>query len=174
MNRWWTALPIAGLLAVPVWTAPSTPVIVIEAVGCLVAALGVYRFAKSAVVSGCVIGLLGYTFAVWSEGRGVDVIGSAIFGFTVLSLLDLSEFGRRFDGAAVAPDVVRAQVIYWLGRAAVVAVAVAALAALGYALSMLVPGGGRAIIAGAGALLAFGGALGAGITRRPGDFVPNG
>ncbi|HTW54131.1 MAG TPA: hypothetical protein VME45_19745 [Stellaceae bacterium] len=122
--------------------------------------------------AGSVIAVIGYAVALWSAGPGIDVIGAALFGTALLFLLDLHEFARRFRGADIANEVLRAQTAYWLGRAASIAVAVAALAAGGFVLSLLVPGAGRAVVAGLGAVLAFAGALNAGIVRRPGDISP--
>lgn len=170
MSRWWTVLPLALIAAAPIWTAPSALVMTIEAVGCLICVLGILRATTGSVTAGCVIAVLGYAVALWSAGPGIDVIGAALFGLAVLFLLDLSEFARRFHGADVAADVLRAQAAYWLGRAATIAGAVAALTAGGFVLSLLVPGAGRAVVAGVGAVLAFTGALYAGIVRRPGDI----
>jgi hypothetical protein len=170
MNRWRIALPLALMAAVPIWTAPSFPIVVIETAGCVFCILGVLSSMLGAVTAGCVIAAIGYALALWSAGPGVDVVGAALFGLGLLFLLDLSEFSRRFRGADVSQDVLRAQTAYWLGRAAIIAGAVAALTAGGFVLSLLVPGAARAVVAGIGAILAFAGALNAGIIRRPGDI----
>jgi hypothetical protein len=108
-----------------------------------------------------------YAIAIWSENHGVDVIGAAIFGLALLFVLDVSEFARRFDGAQIANDVMRAQIKYWLGRAALIAGAIALLTVGGSAVAAIVPGVGRAVIAGLGAVIAFAGALYGGIARSP-------
>ena len=169
MNRWWIALPLALMAAVPVWTAPTLPIVVIEAAGCFFCIVGVLRSKLGPVTAGCVIAAIGYALALWSAGPGIDVVGAALFGLGLLFLLNLSEFVRRFRGADVAEEVLRMQASYWLGRAAIVVGAVGALTAGGFVLSLLVPGAARAVVAGIGAILAFAGALNAGIVRRPGD-----
>jgi hypothetical protein len=169
MNRFWTTLPIAVMAAVPIWTAPSAPIVAIEATACVLCALGIFWHGIGPFTGGGCIAVTGYAVALWSGAGGVDVVGAAIFGLALLFLLDLSEFARRFRGAEIASDVMRAQTAYWLRRAAVIAGAIAVLTLGGSVLSLLFPGTGRAMIAGLGAVIAFAGALYAGILRKPGD-----
>jgi hypothetical protein len=167
MNRWWSALPLAVIAAVPVWTAASAPVIAIGATACMLCALGICLARSGPITASCVIAVIDYAAALWTAGAAADVVGSALFGIALLFLLDLSEFTRRFRGAEIATDVIRAQLAYWLGRAALIAGAVAALTVVGFVLSVWVPGAGRTVVAGLGAILAFVGALTAGVVRRP-------
>jgi hypothetical protein len=173
MKRRWIALPIGVMAAVPVWAAPSAPVIAVETAALLVAAFGVFRCATGPVVAGCVLASIGYALAVCSDRPGADVIGAAIFGLAVLSLLEWSDFARRFRGVDVADDALRGQLAYWLRQAAVIAGAVGGLTLVGFVMSLLIPSVARAVVAGAGAVLAFAGALGAGIARRPGELEPD-
>ena len=165
MNRFWAGLPIAVMAAVPLWTETSAAVIVIETVAILLCVIGVLRDLLVAVTTGAVYATIGYAVALWLENTGVNVVGAAVFGLALLFLLDLSEFGRRFHGAQVATDIVQTQVWYWLGRAALIIGAVLSLTLAGTVLGMLVPGAGRAIAAGLGVVIAFAGALYAGIYR---------
>jgi hypothetical protein len=170
MIRCWLTVPILLMAMVPVWTAATAPVVAIEVVASLLCGAGVIVAATAPVTAGATLGIIGYTVALCLQGAGrVDVIGATVFGFALLFLLDWSEFARRFHGADVAREVLRAQAVYWLGRAAIVAAAVMALILGGFVLSALVPGVGRPIVAGIGAVLAVAGALHAGIIRRPGD-----
>jgi len=170
MIRCWLTVPILLMAGVPVWTAATAPVLVIEAMACLLCGAGVVVGATTPVTAGATLGIIGYTVALcWQSAGHVDVVGATVFGCSLLFLLDLSEFARRFHGAHVAKEVLRAQTIYWLGRAAMIAAAVMLLTLGGFVLSMLVPGVGRAVAAGIGAVLALAGALHAGIVRRPGD-----
>jgi hypothetical protein len=77
----------------------------------------------------------------------------------------LSEFARRFRGAEIASDVLRAQLVYWLQRAATISGIVVVLTLAGFMVSSLVPPGGRAIVSGLGALLAFAGVIYGASTR---------
>ncbi|HTT80283.1 MAG TPA: hypothetical protein VMF86_11445 [Stellaceae bacterium] len=174
MKRRWTAPPIVVMAAVPIWTAPSASVITVAAIAAAVAAIGVIRRATGGVVAGCILAAIGYALAVWSERPGLDVIGATIFGLAVLALLEWSEFARRFRSVDVAGEALRRQRAYWLGQAAVVVGTVAALTLAGFVVSLLIPAVARAVVTGAGAVLAFAGALGAGIVRRPGEFEPDG
>lgn len=165
MNRYWTALPIVVMAGVPVWTAPSVPVIVIEAAACLLCALGVFGKVLTPVTTGGGLAIIGYAFALCSASSGVDVVGAAAFGLALLYLLDLSEFARRLRGAEITAAVMQGQAAYWLGRAALIAGAVALMALCASALALIVPAAARAIVAGVGAVIAFAGALRAGIVR---------
>lgn len=169
MNRFWAALPMAVMAAVPIWTAPSAPVIAIETLACLFCTLGIVRHLAVAVTTGGSLAIIGYSVTLWSGTDDIDVIGAAIFGLALLSVLDLSEFARRFRGADIANEVMRAQTAYWLGRAALIAGAITVLSLGGSAVALIIPGAGRAVIAGLGTVIAFAGALYAGIVRRPGD-----
>jgi hypothetical protein len=169
MNRYWIALPMLVMAAVPTWTDPSAPVAALEAMACLLCALGVFLRTASPVTAGGCIAIIGYGFALWSGNDGVDVIGAAIFGLALLSLVDMSEFARRFRGAEIANDVMRAQTTYWLGRSTLIVGVIVVLTLGGSAVAAIVPGLGRAVIVGLGAVIAFAGALYGGIVRRPED-----
>ena len=109
--------------------------------------------------------MIGYAVALRSGSAVLDVIGGGIFGLALLFLLDLSEVTRRFRGAKIANNVLQAQLVYWLERAAIISGIVIVLALAGFMMSSLVPPGGRAIVSGLGALLAFAGAIYTASTR---------
>jgi hypothetical protein len=167
MTRSWAALPIIVMAGLPLWVAPSAPVMLIEAVAGLFCALGVLRHALAPVMAGGALAMIGYAFALWSADAGIDVIGAAVFGIALLALLDLSDAARRWHGAEIAAEVMRAQLAYWFGRTAIAAAAVALLSLCGTVLAVFVPASGRAIVTGLGALIAFAAALYAGIARGP-------
>jgi hypothetical protein len=171
MNRIWAGLPIAMLVAVPLWTESSVLVFAIEALAVLSCAVGVLLRSLALVTTGAVFATAGYAVALWSANAGFDAISGSIFGLAMLFLLDLSEFGRRFHGAQVANDVVRAQTAYWLRRAAIIVLTVALLVLSGSVLGLLVPASGRAVIAGLGTVIAFGGALYPAMRRTGADDV---
>ncbi|HWB49068.1 MAG TPA: hypothetical protein VG651_08155 [Stellaceae bacterium] len=165
MSRYWSLLPVLVLVGVPIWSAPSDIVIAIEGLAALFCIGGLLAGTLGLVTVGGVIGTIGYAAAAVTAGGGTDIVGAAVYGLALLTLLDLSEFARRFRGAAVTEAVLRAQVAYWLARAGLIAAVAAALLLCAAALAMLVPGSARAVVAGAGALLAFAGALRAGIGK---------
>ena len=115
---------------------------------------------------GGALAMIGYALALWSADAGVDIIGAAVFGIALVLLLDIGEIGRRWEGAEIAAEVMRAQLAYRFGRTAIAAAAVALLSLCGAVLAVLVPAGGQAIVAGAGALIAFAAAVYAGILRE--------
>jgi len=165
MTRSWAALPIIVMAGLPLWVAPSAPVILIETMAGLFCVLGIVRHALTPVTTGGALATIGYALALWSADAGVDMIGAAVFGIALVLLLDLSDAARRWHGADIAVEVVRAQLAYWFGRSAIAAAAVALLSLCGAVLAIVVPAGGRAIVAGLGALIAFAAALYAGIAR---------
>lgn len=165
MNRIWAGLPIAVIAAVPLWTGASAPVYGIELVAILICACGVLAYSLSTVSAGAGLAIIGYTVALWLSGDGVAVIGAAAFGLALLSLLAFSEFARQFRGAAVARSVIRGQIIYWIGRAALAFGAIILLILMASGLAALVPAAGRAVIGGLGAVIAFAGALYAAMRR---------
>jgi hypothetical protein len=77
----------------------------------------------------------------------------------------LSEFARRFRGAEIASDVLQGQLVYWLQRAAIISGIIVVLVLAGSMISSLVPPGGRAVVSGLGALLAFAGVIYGASTR---------
>ena len=165
MTRAWTAIPIIVIAGLPVWTAPSAPVLLIEAAAGLFCALGIARYALASVAAGGALATIGYALALWSGAAGVDIVGAAVFGIALLVLLDLSDGARRWHGAEIATEVVQAQLAYWFGRTAIIVAAMALLSLCSAVLAGLVPAGGRAIVAGLGVLIAFAAALYAGIVR---------
>lgn len=165
MNRIWAGLPIAIMVAVPLWTSASAPVYVIELLAVLVCIGGLLRYSLEALSAGAGLAVIGYTIALWSSADGVDVIGATAFGLALLLLLDLGDFARRFRDAAVASSVVRAQSVYWAGRATLIFAAVIFLTLVASALGAIVPGASRSVVAGLGAVLAFAGAVYAGLRR---------
>ena len=165
MNRLWAGLPIAVMAAVPLWTGASASVVVIEALGILCCVIGVQQRSLASVTTGAAFATTGYAVALWLTAGGVDVIGATAFGLALLFLIDLSEFGRRFRGAAVAVSVIRAQTAYWIGRVALILGAVAFLTLAGSVLSSFVPAAARAVITGLGVVIAFAGVLCASLSR---------
>ena len=169
MRRWWPLLPMLVMAAVPLLTAATAPVVALMATACLLCAAGIGWRVTAPVSAGAAIATIGYALALWSAAAGIGVIGAGVFGLALLFLLEVGEFARRFDGALVAGDVMRAQIAYWLGHALLCAAAIAGLTLAGSLLALAVPGGGRAVIVGIGGVIAFAGALRGGILRRPGS-----
>jgi len=165
VNRIWIAPPIGVMAAVPLWTSASAPVYGMELLAILFCVCGVIRYSLGALSAGAGLAVIGYTVALWSSATGVDVIGATAFGLALIFLLDLGEFARRFRGAAIASSVVRAQTVYWVGRAALIVGVIMLLALVASAMAALVPGPSRAVVTGLGSVLAFAGVAYAGLRR---------
>jgi hypothetical protein len=168
MMRYSAIIPIAVLVGVPLWTAPSLPVILLAAITACLCSAGVVRLWLAATTLGGALALIDYALAALLAGGAFDIIGAAIFGLALLSLLDLVEFERRFRGAEIAIAVYRTQISFWVGRAAAAAAIV--LMFLGAAVvAPLIPVLGRPVIAGLGAAIAFVGAMRGGIVQGGSD-----
>jgi hypothetical protein len=171
MKRVW-AVPAVGLMAaVPVWTAPLWPVIGLEGIACFFCVLGMLGNTMMPVTVGAWLAILGYALALSLGAPGTtDIIGAAAFGLSLLFLLDISDFMRRFSGAEISPDVLRDQAAFWIGRAILVLGCLLVLMIGGFVVSLFIPAIGKSVVAGLGAIICFAGALRAGTARRPGDF----
>lgn len=165
MSRYWAILPVIVLTGLSVWTTPSDAVIAIAGGGAVLCILGVIAQLLALVTGGAVIEAIAYTVAVTSSGGGVEIVEAVAFGLALLTLFDVSEFARRKHGATISPEAMRHQLIFWFSRAAIVAGATAVLLACAAVVAMIIPGSARAVLAGAGVLIAFLGALRAGIGR---------
>jgi len=163
MSRYWAIPPVIVMAGVPIWTDPSDVVVAIVGTASMVCVIGLLSRRLALVTAGAVIGTIGYAVAAAVSARGADIVAAAVFGLALLVLLDLSEFERRTHGAAVAAAAVRDQISYWFARVGVIVATVAALLLLAAAIAVIVPNSARAVLAGAGAAIAFAGALSAGI-----------
>jgi predicted membrane channel-forming protein YqfA (hemolysin III family) len=171
MRRVW-AIPAIGLVAaVPVWSAPLWPVIGLEGIACVFCVLGLLGGMTVLITIGAGLAVLGYAIALsLGSSEATDIVGAAIFGLSLLFLLNISDFIQRFSGADIHPDVLRAQTAYWLGRAVLILGCLLVLMLGGFVISLFVPAIGKSVIAGLGAIICFAGALRAGTARRPGDL----
>ena len=165
MNRWWAVIPLAVAAAMPICATPRSRLLRSKPLPCCFACSGSLAHGPVPVTAGCIVATIGYAVALLSGSADLDLIGGGIFGLALLFLLDLSEFARRFRGAEIASDVLRAQLVYWLQRAATISGIVVVLILAGFMVSSLVPPGGRAIVSGLGALLAFAGVIYGASTR---------
>jgi len=166
---YWVAIPITVLLAVPLWTAPSWPVLFFGAIFGLLCAAGALGRWLPLVTAGSSLAVMDYALALWLSGESVNVLGAAPFGLALVLLLDLTEFAGRFGTARLAATLLRAQIAFWLGRAAVAIAAVVVLTLSAAMFAPAIPLIGRPIIAGFGAAIAFGAAMRGGIARGSDD-----
>lgn len=166
MNRYWSILPVIVITGLSVWTNPSDVVIAVAGGGAVLCFLGVLARVLAFVTGGAVVEAVAYALAVTSSGGSVEILEAVAFGLALLTLFDVTEFARRKHGATVSPEAMRHQLAFWFSRAAIIAGATAALLLGAAAVAMIIPGSARAVLAGAGALVGFAGALRAGIGRR--------
>ena len=165
MIRCSAIIAIAVLVGVPLWTAPSLPVLLLGALTLCVCGVAVLRRWPGAIRVGGSLALIDYALAASLAGNGLDIGGAAVFGLALLSLLDLIEFEHRWRGAEVTMPVYRTQIGFWLGRAAIAAAAIALLVIGAAVFAQIIPVLGRPVLAGLGAAIAFVGAMRGGIVR---------
>jgi hypothetical protein len=159
MTRWCVAMPILVMTGLPIWTAPCPLAAPIEGLAAILCAIGVLRDALGPVTAGASIAVIGYAVGLWSTGAEVNLVAAGIFGLALLFLFDLSEFARRLRGAKIIGAVMRQQIAYWFGRAALASGAAALLILCGSALARIIDSETGALAAGLGAVIAFAGAI---------------
>jgi hypothetical protein len=169
MTRYSAAVPIAVLVGLPLWTAPSLLVMVVGAIAGLFCAAGALRLWLPAITFGASLALIDYALSLWLLGGGVDIVGATAFGLALVFLLDLTDFALRFRGAQLGASVKRTQIAFWLGRSVVAVAAVVLLTLCAAVFASAIPVVGRPIVAGLGVVIAFAAALRAGIVRGGGD-----
>jgi hypothetical protein len=170
MTRYTAAIPIAVLVGLPLWTAPSVPVILVSAIAAVFCIAGGLRLWLPLITIGGSLAVIDYALALSLSAGGVDIVGAAAFGLALVFLLDLTAFARSFRGAEIAAAVKRGRTAFWLGRAAITAPAVALLTLSAATFAYVIPVVGRPIISALGAAIAFAGAMGGGIVRDSDDL----
>jgi hypothetical protein len=165
MTVYAAVIPIAILVGLPLWTAPSLSVLLVGAVSASLCAAGVLRLRMAPLTLGGSLALIDYALAASLARNGLDIVGATVFGLALVFLVDVNETVRRFRGAEVTAAVRRAQIAFWLGRAAVAIVAVVLLSLAAAVFAPIVPVLGRPVLAGSGAVIAFVGALRSGIVH---------
>jgi hypothetical protein len=155
MNRS-TAIPaIVVIIGLPLWDCPSWPIAAMGAGVGAMALIGVLRHSVSLLRASALAALATYTLALWWSAAPIGLASAALFGLALLFLFDLTWFGRRFEGAEIAADVVRLQIRFWLERAAVIAAITLVLVFGAQLLALAIPFPAGSAAAGVGALVAF-------------------
>ena len=157
---------VAGLCAllavgVPLVASPTQFVATVAAAIALLCAVGVLLPSASIVTAGASLALVEYTLVIWRSGRPPSFFAAIGFGVLLLLLVQITDFAARFGEASSASPVVRSQVRYWCrlgGAGAVIAMLVLVLATT---LAVLVRLPLAPLVAGAAALVAFAGVVGA-------------
>jgi hypothetical protein len=159
MIRIAAAVAIAVLVGIPIATAADVVVIPIALLAAATCGTGLVRHSLGLVTAGAWLAVFSYAAALVLAGSEPQIAAAVVFGVALLLLMQLGEFARQLDGAALDPPLLRAQALYWLTVAALAAAAVAALVLIGAALAPLLAGPARIAVAGCGAAIAFGAAL---------------
>jgi hypothetical protein len=153
-------LIIPVLLGVPLWINASAGVGACSGVAGFCLVLGVIRSSLATTTAGGALALSALTLAIWQSASSLSVFGAFGFGLALLLLVDGVHFVDRFGNARVDWSVWRQQVPWWIGRAAIALAAAIMLVLVSSALAIALPALGRPILAGIGALMAFGAAIG--------------
>ncbi|HYB41134.1 MAG TPA: hypothetical protein VEL75_05155 [Candidatus Methylomirabilis sp.] len=161
-------IPIAVLAGLPALVYPSSGSAAIGAGAGILCAVGVAGRVPSLVTAGASIALIQYALALALAAPRARPAGAVVLGVALAVLLELSDFHRRFHGAAPTPRATRLQLRHCLAGASVGALAAAALGVVATAVRV----GGSPVLypllAAAGALAAAAGVAGA-LGRRRGQ-----
>src|SRR5229473_1766474 len=79
MMRSAAVIPIAVLIGVPLWTAPSLPVLLVGAIACLFCTAGMLRLWLPSITVGGSLAVIDYALALSLSAGGVDIVGAAAF-----------------------------------------------------------------------------------------------
>ncbi len=159
------AIVVLILAALPPVVQPNWLVGVPAVLAGLLGLLGVGWLAIGLLRAAGVTALIAYTLALSPTAAPISLTSGAVLGLALLGLLALIDFAGRFAGAAIDPGVVRAQIRFWATQVALFAAALLILSAAAGLLGGMIPSPGRAVVAGAGGLVAFAAAIGALLTR---------
>lgn len=154
---WACAIPI--LIGMPLWMAPTWGIGGIAAASGLSFVIGLISLSMGAITVGGILTLIELALALSWSSSSMNVFSAAGFGLALLVLVDAVNFMARFNGAKIDPSVLHRQIAWWIGRAAIVLVAIGVLAGIASGLALALPVFGRPAIAGLGAVIAFAAAM---------------
>jgi hypothetical protein len=142
------------LVGLPLVASPSWLIAGPGVLAALLIAAGIIALSAPLVTAGIAVSLIEYTLALWIGTRPLDPLTAVALGATLVLLLQVVDFARRFRGARVDPAVVAGQIRYWL-RTGMVGVMLG-LAATALAMGVLppLPAAAYLVLATAGALMA--------------------
>jgi hypothetical protein len=155
MSRYSSALAIPLIIGLPFWIKPTGIVGMIAIVAGLFCLAGVLLLSLASALIGCVFALIDLAIALWWTAPSISVFGAVAFGLALLFLLEIVHFASRFRGAEIDRSAWRAQMAWWIGRAAISVGAAVVVVLVASLLTWVLPSFGRPIFAGAGALAAF-------------------
>jgi hypothetical protein len=168
MTRYLAALAILPITALPLWIKPAWVVGVLAIGTGLFCAAGLLGRRLAVTLAGCVLAATDLALALWWSAASLSAFSAAAFGLALLFLLDATHFARQFAGARIDRSAWRAQLAWWIARAAGCFAATLLLVAIAWSLALVMPTFGRPILAATGALAAVIAALWVALSRREG------
>jgi hypothetical protein len=105
----------AVLFVLPILTATIPAVMVAGVVGLLLAAMGIATLWRWPVTSAACVFLTDYAAALWLADAPVSVGSAAVFGFSLLLMLEAVEVARCMRHATVDASVARSHIAHWIG-----------------------------------------------------------
>ncbi len=137
---------------VPLLNARPRPLLVIGLIGLLLVALGITLPWRWPVTAAACAFLVDYTAALWLAATGPGVIGPAVFGLSLLLLLQSVALVHATRGATVTAAVIRSQSRAWTGFGAGALAAAMLLVAAAGGVAAAIPFSAAPFLAGIGAL----------------------
>jgi hypothetical protein len=159
MMRALALVPIVLLAGLPVMMRPSSAFAGVSAAAAILCAAGVFMRWRPLVTAGASLTVLLYTLTL--VGARSSLASAIVLGVSLVLVLDVSEFVRRFHGAVVTMPAFRRQARHWITSTAFGILATTALAAVATLVRVSGPPGVYPVLAAVGALAAIAGIAGA-------------
>jgi hypothetical protein len=164
MMRALSLIPIVVVAGLPVLIHPTSGFAAVAAAAGSLCAAGTFIRWRPLVTAGGSLTLIQYTVAL--IGARSSPVSAIVLGVSLALLLDVSEFGGRFHGAALTPPVLRRQARHWITSASLGALTAVVLAAVATFVRISGPPALPPLVAAVGALAAAAGVAGAVWRRR--------
>ena len=152
-------VPIVLLAGLPVMMRPSAAFAGISAAAAILCAAGVFMRWRPLVTAGASLTVLLYTLTL--VGARSSLASAIVLGVSLVLVLDVSEFVRRFHGAVVTMSALRRQARHWVASATLGVLTTTALAAVAALVRVSGPPALYPVLAAVGALAAIAGIAGA-------------
>jgi hypothetical protein len=151
-----TRLAAAGFavvaLVVPLVTARPQALVLVGLIALLLAAVGIAMLWRWLVTAAACLFLVAYAAALWLAAAAPGPFGPAVFGLSILLMLQCVELARATRGATVDAAAVRSQILTWAGFGAGTLAASMLIVTLGAALVTSIPVAVAPLVAAASAL----------------------
>ncbi|MGH6990241.1 MAG: hypothetical protein ACREFD_09180 [Stellaceae bacterium] len=142
------------LIGVPLAIAPMTSVGAIVAAAAIIMIVGIALSSLPTATLGALLSVFALMLSLWQPNATHGLLWALLDGLALPLFIESIDLARRFRGATIEPARWRHQAAWWCGRSAIAAIATIGIAIIGGLVGIVLPEFGRAMIAGAGILIA--------------------